>query len=107
MLNTTMRPPFDLAKFRSSLSPGTAIGLTVDPEQGTLPHKVDQPNLSEDAYGQQRFCQELQERRDWIAENCSHSNWVGPIRDNQLRLIGRRFFFADPAEAFCFKLRFG
>jgi hypothetical protein len=103
-----MKPPFDLAKFRSSLPPGVAIGPTIDPEQGILmPHKVDQPTLSEDAYGQQRFCQELQERRNWIAENCSHPNWVDPIRDNQLRLIGRRFFFADPGEAFHLKLRFG
>lgn len=107
-LNIYMRPPFDLAKFRASLPLQQQLGFLGEPERvALLPYAVHQQTLSEDALGQQRFCQELLERQGWIAENCSHPHWVDTIRDNQLRLTGRRYRFADPDEAFAFRMRFG
>jgi hypothetical protein len=67
---------------------------------------VDAIGLSEDHLGI-RFPHELVARREWIAENCYGRHEIEPIRDSQMRLIGRRFKFADEVDAVFFKLRWG
>lgn len=106
-LNIYMKPPFDLTKFHASRPLHQRLATLGKSERAVLlPHAVDQQTLSEDALGQQRFCQDLQERRNWIAENCSHAHWIDTIRDAGLRLTGRCFRFADADEAFAFRMRF-
>jgi chorismate-pyruvate lyase len=72
-----------------------------------VPHIIDAVGLSEDNLGQRRFAQELVARREWIAENCYGVVEIGPIRDAQMRLVGRRFQFADLNDAIYFMLRWG
>lgn len=106
-LNICMRPPFDLAKLRASLPLQQQLSILSKAERAVLlPHTVEQTTLSEDSLGQRRFCQELRIRMDWIADNCLHPHLIETIRDNQLRLTGRRFRFADADEAFAFRMRF-
>jgi hypothetical protein len=69
------------------------------------PHIIDAIGLSEENLGQRRFAQELAARREWIAENCHGRHEIEPIRDSQMRLIRRRFKFADLNDATYFKLR--
>jgi hypothetical protein len=68
---------------------------------------VDAVGLSEDRLGYPRFPQEFVARREWCAENCYGRYEIEPIRDSQMRLIGRRFKFADLNDAIYFKLRWG
>jgi hypothetical protein len=68
---------------------------------------VDAIGLSEDRLGYPRFPQELVARREWCAENCYGRYEIEPIRDSQMRLVGRRFKFADLSVATYFKLRWG
>jgi hypothetical protein len=68
-----MPQPFDLTKLRASLPLQQQLSFLNEPDRvALLPHTVKQSMLSEDALRQQRFCQELQERLDWIAQKCSH-----------------------------------
>lgn len=102
-----MTPPFDLTKFRASLLLQGQIGHLSEGEREALAlTEVDQDGLSEDALGQQLFCQAMQGRRDWIAVHCNHAHCVERVRDDRLRLTGRRFSFADKDEAFAFKMQF-
>lgn len=103
-----MKPPFDLTKLRVSLPLQLQIGHLSEAEREAMaPLVVNQNGLSEDALGQQCFSQALHARQDWIAANCEHLHWIDPVRDTHLRLIGRRFRFADKDEAFAFRMRFG
>jgi hypothetical protein len=101
-LNTSMRPPFDLTKLRAA----HPDGFYDQARLAKLPRRITCTGLHEERLGQSRFCQELQARRQWIAANCSGGWAVQPVRDSMLRLTGRTFCFADPDEAFHFKLRF-
>jgi hypothetical protein len=69
-------------------------------------HKTSR-RFSEDALGQQRFCQQMQARQEWISTHCEGDHEIEPIRDPQQRLTGRLFRFSDRNEAFWFKLLFG
>jgi hypothetical protein len=71
-----------------------------------LPYVVDCVGLTEDDLGYPAFPQALQERREWCRESCRHGYEIEPIRDEQMRLIGRRFYFADQGEATLFKVLF-
>ncbi|MBL0404238.1 hypothetical protein JKG68_09690 [Microvirga aerilata] len=68
-------------------------------------HIVDAVGLSEERLGYPRFPQELTARREWIAENCYGAVEIEPIRDAQMRLVGRRFIFANLNDATYYKLR--
>ncbi|MBL0403789.1 hypothetical protein JKG68_07425 [Microvirga aerilata] len=68
------------------------------------PQIVDDIGLSEDHLGD-RFPQELVARREWIAENCYGRVEIEPIRDTQMRLVGRQFKFEDVVDAVFFNLR--
>lgn len=65
---------------------------------------VDAIGLSED-HLDVRFPQELVARREWIAENCYGRCEIEPIRDSQMRLVGRRFMFENEVDAVYFKMR--
>jgi hypothetical protein len=68
---------------------------------------VDAIGLAEDRLGYPRFPKELVARREWITENCYGAVEIEPIRDTQMRLIGRRFIFEDLNDATYFKMRWG
>jgi hypothetical protein len=72
-----------------------------------VPHFIDAVGLSEDNLGQRRFAQEFVARREWCAENCYGRYGIEPIRDAQMRLVGRRFMFENEVDAVYFKLRWG
>ena len=101
-LNTSMRPPFDLSMLRSS----NPQGFYGQARLAKLTHMVECRGLHEEHVGQQRFCQELQTRRQWITANCDGDWVIEPVRNSMLRLTGRVFRFADQTEASAFKLWF-
>src|SRR5688500_551374 len=68
---------------------------------------IDSIGLSEENLGQRRFAQELVAHREWIAENCYGRYEIEPIRDAQMRLIGRRLKFESLVDATYFKLKWG
>lgn len=89
----------------ATLRPG--VGIIDDRRRQQTPNTIDVLGLTDEKLGYQRFASELQGRREWCRENC-HDDWiVEPIRDLQMRLIGRRFRFASVTDAVHFKLRFG
>jgi hypothetical protein len=67
---------------------------------------IDAIGLSED-HLDVRFPQEFVARREWIADHCYGAVEIEPIRDAQMRLVGRRFKFAELNDATYFKLRWG
>jgi hypothetical protein len=90
--------------------PSAALAALI--EKASLPHDVephiiDAIGLSEEKLGQRRFGQEFVARRDWCAEECNGRYEIEPIRDRQMRLVGRRFKFEDVVDAVHFKLRWG
>jgi hypothetical protein len=98
-----MRPPFDLSKLRQT---GIKRGFVDAARRTATPHIVSQNGLCEDQFGQQRYCEEREQRRRWIIEHCRHQHEVEPIRDTRMRLTGFLFRFADADEAFAFRMRF-
>src|SRR4051812_26884053 len=69
-------------------------------------HCVDALDLNEEKLGILRYASELQERRDWCTVFCRDDWEIEPIRDDQMRLFGRRFRFTDIVDAVFFTLRF-
>ena len=70
-----------------------------------MPHTVRQPGLTRHDLGDEAFEAAMEERRVWIAENCQGDHLIEPIRKDD-GLVGRRYRFEDPNEAFHFRLRF-
>lgn len=103
-LNTEMKQPFDLSRLRAA---GFKLGFVDDARRMATPHVVECHVLDEDRLGQQRYSQELDDRRVWIKEHCDSLHEIEPIRDQVFRLTGRRYRFSDPDTAFWFKIRFG
>jgi hypothetical protein len=68
---------------------------------------VDAIGLSEDRLGYPRFPQEFVARREWCADHCNGRYEIEPIRDQQMRLVGRRFMFENEVDAVYFKMRWG
>lgn len=77
-----------------------------DARIATCSHIVDQPVLSRECLGDDAFEEALQERRAWLAENLAGVHHGEPVRDSEGVITGRRFFFADPNDAFSFRIRF-
>ncbi len=67
---------------------------------------ADCPDLAKvvicDSEFERKFC----ERRDWCRDRCYLDHEIEPIRDDQMRLTGRRFRFANGADATLFKTFF-
>ena len=67
------------------------------------PYVVKQQGMTRLTLGEDYFQSMNMERRLWLKENCS-----GPWDFDQLpQGAGQKYLFADPDEAFLFKLRFG
>jgi hypothetical protein len=81
-------------------------GFVDDARREATPYAIDVIGLNDDAIGWARYAQEFQERREWCAEWCRNDWDIEPLRDTRMRLIGRRFRFANKVEAVYFKLRF-
>ncbi|MGG5890984.1 hypothetical protein ACLF3G_28290 [Falsiroseomonas sp. HC035] len=76
-------------------------------QQDTMRHVVDCHGLTVHDLHQQ-FAQEFQGRRLWCRKNCHSGFTVAPIWDAALgRDTGRRFAFADQAEAAMFRRTWG
>lgn len=97
-----MRAPFDLSKLRTR----SPQGFYDEARLSKLTHMVGCRGLDEEHLGQIRSCQELDARRQWIAANCGGDYAIEPMRDGHQRLTGRVVRFADPNEAFAFKMQF-
>ena len=82
-----------------------ALGPTIDELVSRTPHTVPQPGLTREDMGDQGFAAAMEERRIWIRENCQGDVLPEPLRQEG-RLVGRRYRFEDPNEAFFFKMRF-
>jgi hypothetical protein len=101
-----MKPPFDLSALASKLPPTIRRGFIDAARRTATPHVVQQNGLCEDMLGQPRYYEEREERRHWITEHCTHEHEIEPVRDTRMRLAGFLFRFADPDEAFAFRMRF-
>jgi hypothetical protein len=66
------------------------------------PHSVEQYGLVRLELGEERFRFEIDERLQWIDENCISSFSFDTLRDET-----KVYLFADADESFHFKLRFG
>ncbi|MBN9471067.1 MAG: hypothetical protein J0J10_20060 [Bosea sp.] len=67
------------------------------------PYEVEQKGMTRLNLGEDLFQAMNVERRLWLDENCT-----APVSFDQLpRGAGQKYLFADPDEAFHFKLRFG
>lgn len=77
-----------------------------DARRAETPHCVDAVDLNEEKLGIISYASDLQERRDWCTEFCRDDWEIEPIRDEQMRLIGRRFRFTDVVDAVFFRIRF-
>ncbi|MGK7867203.1 hypothetical protein [Falsiroseomonas sp. E2-1-a20] len=76
-------------------------------QQVAMPHIVECHGLTVHDLDQ-AFAEEFQGRRLWCRRNCQNEFSVAPIRDTALgRDTGRRFSFADQAEAAMFRRTWG
>jgi len=87
------------ARIRPEVSSPTAA------RRAAMPYGVECPGLTAHDRGEV-FVAEHQGRRMWCRENCRGEFMVEPIRDGTLgQDTGRRFLFADQADAAGFRLR--
>ncbi|MGH1587306.1 hypothetical protein ACRBEV_01840 [Methylobacterium phyllosphaerae] len=105
-MSTGIKPPFDFAELNSKLSISVRRGFVDAARRTATPHIVQQNGLCEDMLGQRCYYEQREERRHWIAQHCWHTHEIEPIRDARIRLTGFVFRFADPDEAFAFRMRF-
>ena len=83
------------------------IGNPTEEQRTEMRHVVEVPGLTVHDLGPV-FAEEFQGRRLWCRKNCRGVFFVEPIRDARLgRDTGRRFVFAEPAEAAMFRLTWG
>ena len=94
--------PFNRSKLRNQF----ADAYVDDARRAKLTNAVECRGLTEETLGQTSFCQELTERREWIAAWCEADHIVEPVLDERQQLAGRIFFFADLSEAVAFRMRF-
>lgn len=81
-------------------------GFVDDARRNQTPYTIDVIGLNEEDLHWPRYVSELRNRQVWCREFCRDDWDIEPIRDQQMRLIGRRFRFADVVDAVYFKLRF-
>jgi hypothetical protein len=89
---------------------GTALGLkggfVDDARRAATPYVVDCPDLSREMIGDREFEKQFSERRDWCEERCYDNHEIESIRDQRMRLVGRRFRFANEGDAALFRMLF-
>ena len=101
-----MNPPLDFSKLNEILPPGVKRGFVDAARRTATPYCVRQGGLCEDALGQERFCQDREERRLWMLKHCVGEHEIEPSRDAHGRLSGFLYRFAASDEAFAFRMRF-
>ena len=82
-------------------------GFVDQARRAATPHTVDILGMDEEKIDWEQCAAKLNERRDWCGEFCRADWEIEPLRDKRMRLVGRRFRFADEVDAVHFKLRFG
>jgi hypothetical protein len=103
----SMRKIMDALRAANAVQIWPEIGNATAAQQEAMPHVVECDGLTVHDLGQ-RFAEEFQGRRLWCRKNCRSGFTVTPIRDAALRRdTGRRFSFADEAEAAMFRLTWG
>jgi hypothetical protein len=83
-----------------------AVGISIHSDASNLTHVVDCHGLTLDNLPPDRFRGELRSREAWIKNQCQGGYQIGPLRDIEGRVVGRRFRFEDMTEASAFKLVF-
>jgi hypothetical protein len=81
------------------------VGKPTSAQRAAMPHVVECRGLTVHDPGA-AFAEAFQGRRLWCRENCRGLFAVEPIRDAE-RDTGRRFRFADEADAAGFRRRWG
>jgi len=84
---------------------GSKLRPITDERIASTPHTVSQPGLTRADMGDQGFKAAIEERRRWLRENCQGDHVIEPVRQEG-RLVGRRYRFENPSEAFHFRMRF-
>lgn len=79
--------------------------LNADKLQAT-PHVVPQPGLLRTVMGDDAFLAALNERRQWMADNCKRQFHLDDLRDERGHLLGKSYRFQDNNEALWFRLTF-
>lgn len=69
------------------------------------PHTVRQPGLLRSLMDDDQFLKQLDERRQWLAENCRGSFWVDELRESGVE-VGKLYRFAELRDADWFRYRF-
>jgi hypothetical protein len=85
---------------------GLKSGFVTAARRTATPYIVDCPDLAREVIGDAEFKRQFTERRDWCRDRCSMDHKVEPIRDDQMRLTGRRFRFSNEEDATLFKTFF-
>ena len=89
---------------------GQALGLKGgfidDARRAATPFVVVCPDLSREVIGDREFEKQFSERRNWCEERCPADHEIEPVRDRQMRLVGRKFRFMNECDAVLFKLYF-
>jgi hypothetical protein len=86
---------------------GFKVGFVDDAHRAATPYIVDCHDLAREQIADRDFERQLSERRDWCETHCPNDHEIEPIRDHQGCLTGRRFRFANAADATLFKTFFG
>ncbi len=85
---------------------GLKSGFIDDARRAATPYVVDCPGLAREVIGDREFERQYPERRDWCDDRCYLDHEIESIRDDQMRLTGRRFRFANEVDAALFKTFF-
>jgi hypothetical protein len=91
---------------RAAATLGLKSGFIDDARRAATPYVVDCADLAREVIGDSEFERKFCERRDWCRDRCYLDHEIEPIRDDQMRLTGRRFRFANGADATLFKTFF-
>ena len=71
----------------------------------SYPHSVPQRGLLRSLMNDDQFLEQLNERRQWLEENCSGAFWVDDLRDRGVE-VGKLYRFAELRDADWFRYRF-
>jgi hypothetical protein len=83
-----------------------AVGSIQKASPTSTPNVIDCHGLTLANLGPDRFEQELRDRQGWIEDQCQGGHQIGPLRDAEERVVGRRFHFECATEAAAFKMAF-
>jgi hypothetical protein len=91
---------------RAAAALGLKSGFVTAARRAATPYVVDCPTLAREVIGDAEFERQYTERRDWCHDRCYMDHEIEPIRDDQMRLTGRRFRFSNETDAALFRTFF-